>query len=63
MYLFYSFEQIKSFACFVWVDFESFSYFQSVAFTLGVNLYFLIFLIFILNISYKIINRLLNIIF
>lgn len=63
MYLFYSFEKIKAFSCFSAIDFTGFSPFQEIALTIGVNIYFLLFLIFILSVSYKLVNRLYNIIF
>lgn len=63
MYLFYTYEQIKLFSCFSWIDFTTFTTFQELAITIGVNLYYLVFLIFILSIAYKLFNRIWNYIF
>lgn len=63
MYLFYTFEQIKQFECFSFVDFTTFTSFQQIGLTIAVNRYFVIFLIFILSIAYKLFNRIWNYIF
>lgn len=63
MYLFYTFEQIKAFSCFSMIDFSTFSYFQEVIFTLGVNIYFVVMFGFILSVAYKLFNRIFNWIF
>lgn len=63
MYLFYTYEQLQQFICFSWIDFTTFTVFEQSIFTIGVNIYFLVFLIFILSIAYKLFNRIWNYLF
>lgn len=63
MYLFYTYEQIKLFSCFSWIDFTTLTTFEELLITIVVNLYFLGLLAFILSFAYKLFNRIWNYIF
>ncbi len=63
MYLFYTFEQIKEFAIFSSIDFSVFSSFEVAIFTVITNIFYLLFLSFVIKIIYKSVNRILNFIF
>lgn len=63
MYLFYTLDQIQEFAIFARFNFALFSDFQLVVILLGVNIFYLMFLWFIITIIYKTFNRLINVIF
>lgn len=63
MYFFYTLEEIKAFSIFSNVDFSLFSEFENIMLLLGVNIFYLLFLAFCFSIIYKVVNRILNVIF
>ncbi len=63
MYVFYSLEEIKSMALFNWIDFSTFTQFESVILVLLVNIFYILLLSFVFSIVYKVVNRILNAIF
>ena len=63
MYIFYNLEQISNFSIFSNYDFSLFTPFESIAILIGVNLFYLIFLWFCINLIYKTVMRLYNAIF
>lgn len=63
MYLFFTLSQIESFSIFAGYNFTTFTDFQLMSILIGVNLFYLCFLFFILTLIYKIFNRIVNEIF
>lgn len=63
MPLIYTFNQISTMTIFNWVDFTTFTDFQSLIITIGFNCLYYIFLIFFCSIVYKTLLKLWNIIF
>lgn len=63
MSLFYNFNDISNMSLFNWVDFNSFSSFESLITTITYNILFYLFLSLFIRIAYKTICRLINMIF
>lgn len=60
LYLFYNYSDICSFDIFSWVDFTTFTDFQKVVVVISVNIFFCIFLLFIVYIFIKLFNKLVS---